>query len=265
MAHSVTTMTRLAANVSLMWAELDDPAERVRAAAQAGFTGVECQFPYSWPLDELRSAAAGLEFVLLNAPPGDFAAGDRGLACLPGREDEFRASIDDAARWAESLGCRRVHVMAGAATDNRATYRYVDNLGWAADRLAPLGIDVLIEPLNRRDFPGYLLGSCDQAARIIASVGRANVKLQFDTYHLQILEGDLLSRFITHQAIIGHIQIAGPPRRHEPDQGEVDHRWLLDQFDEAGWDDWVGCEYRPSGTTTESTLGWAAPYGVTVR
>ena len=213
-----------------------------------------------------RAAAAGLEFVLLNAPPGDFAAGERGLACLPGREDEFRASIELKRRAGPSRSAAgRMHVMAGAATDNGATYRYVDNLGWAADRLAPLGIDVLIEPLNRRDFPGYLLGSCDQAARIIASVGRANVKLQFDTYHLQILEGDLLTRFLAHQGIVGHMQIAGPPSRHEPDQGELDHHWLLAEFDAAGWDGWVGCEYRPAGPTTEASLGWAARYGVGVR
>jgi hydroxypyruvate isomerase len=256
-------MTRLAANISLLWSELDDPAARVAAARHCGFAGVECQFPYSWSLDDLARAAGGIEVVLLNAPPGDLAAGERGLACLPGREADFRASIEEAARWASSLGCRRIHVLAGAASDNGATYRYIDNLGWAADRLVREGIDVLIEPLNRRDFPGYLLGSCDQAARVIGAVGRSNVKLQFDTYHVQILEGDLLTRFVAHQPLIGHVQIAGPPDRHEPDRGEVDHHWLLAELQARGWDGWVGAEYRPAGTSTEAGLGWAARYGIT--
>lgn len=255
-------MVRLAANISLLFTEVPFP-ERFDAAAGAGFAAVECQFPYRWPADELARALgrSGLQCVLVNAPPGDFDLGDRGLAAVAGREDEFRASIEQARRYAEALACPRVHVMAGLAADPRASDRYVQRLGWAAEQLAEVGAAVLIEPLNRRDFPGYLLSSTLQAERVIAAVGRPDVLLQFDTYHLQILEGDLLTTFLRCQEVVGHVQIAAVPDRGEPDHGEVDHHWLLARFDAAGWDGWVGAEYRPVGATIEG-LGWAAAHGV---
>ena len=151
--------------------------------------------------------------------------------------------------------------MAGCPNDGGATRRFVDRIGWAADRLAPAGIDVLIEPMNRRDVPGYLLGSSRQAERVIERVGRQNVRLQFDTYHLQIQEGDLLENFRRCLPVIGHVQISSLPGRNEPDEGEVDHHWLFAQFDEAGYDGWIGCEYRPRDATAAG-LGWAQRYGI---
>jgi hydroxypyruvate isomerase len=260
---------RLAANVSMLFGELPFP-DRFAAAADAGFRATECQFPYAFEPGELerRVRGSGTEIVLINAPPGDVGAGDRGLAAVAGREAEFRASIETALRYAETLGCPRVHVMAGvvaapdgATPDGATQTRYVDHLGWAADRLAVAGIEVMIEPLNQRDFPGYLLSGTGQAQEVIRAVGRASVRLQFDTYHLQILEGDLWTSFERCQPVIGHVQIAAVPDRGEPDAGEVDHHWLLDRLDDAGYAGWVGAEYRPRGATLDG-LGWARRYGV---
>jgi hydroxypyruvate isomerase len=248
----------------MMFGEWPFP-ERPEAAAAAGFPAIECQFPYDWPVEMLqqRLRAAGLPLVLLNAPPGDLAGGDRGLASVTGREAEFRASIETALRYADGLGCPRVHVMAGVGdpSDPSTVARYVDQLGWAADRLGPAGITVQIEPLNGRDFPGYLLTGTRQAEAVIDAVGRGNLRLQFDTYHLQILEGDLLASFRRCRDVVGHVQIAAVPDRGEPDQGEVDHHWLLAQLDGAGWDGWVGAEYRPRGHTLAG-LQWAWQYGI---
>ena len=257
-------MIRLAANVSMLFGEEEFP-DRFAAAADAGFAAVECQFPYAFEADLLagRRRAAGVDLVLLNAPPGDPAKGERGLAALAGREDEFRASIEEAQRYAEALGCPRVHVMAGIAdpADRARPTRYVDHLGWATDRLATAGIEVMIEPLNGRDFPGYLLSGTAQAEAVIAAVGRPTLRLQFDTYHLQILEGDLLTSFRRCREVIGHVQVAAVPDRGEPDAGEVDHHWLLAQIEADGYSGWVGAEYRPRAAT-RAGLAWAERYGV---
>jgi hydroxypyruvate isomerase len=256
-------MPRFAANISTMFGEYP-LLDRIDAAARCGFEAVEVQRPYEVPAEALRQRLdqTGLELVLMNAPAGDLAAGDRGLAAVEGRDDEFRDAVEQAARYAETVYCPRVHVMAGCPTDGGATRRFVDRIGWAADRLESAGADVLIEPMNHRDIPGYLLGSTRQAERVIEQVGRDNVRLQFDTYHLQIQEGDLLNGFLRCQPAVGHVQISSLPGRNEPDNGEVDHRWLFSQIDDAGYDAWIGCEYRPR-TTTEAGLGWAAPYGIT--
>lgn len=256
-------MPKFAANLSTMFNE-HGFVDRIDAAAACGFLAVECQFPYDAPADDVRRRldATGMELVLLNAPPGDLAAGDRGLGSVRGRDDEFVASIETAARYAETVGCPRVHVMAGCPTDGEATDRFVHRIGWAADRLRPAGIDVLIEPMNLRDVPGYLLMSSRQAERVIAQVGRPNVKLQFDTYHLQIQEGDLTASLTRCLPVVGHVQFSSLPGRHEPDEGEVNHAWFFEQLDALGYDDWVGCEYRPRGATIDG-LGWAEPYGIT--
>jgi hydroxypyruvate isomerase len=255
---------RLAANVSMLFTEEAFP-DRFEAAARAGFSAVECQFPYAFEASYLRRRlrAAGVDLVLLNAPPGNFDQGDRGLAAVVGREAEFRASIEEALRYAEALACPRVHVMAGVvdAAGTEAVDRYVQRLGWATDRLAAAGTTVLIEPLNRRDFPGYLLAGTVQAEEVIAAVGRSSLRLQFDTYHLQILEGDLLTSFRRCGDVVGHVQVAAVPDRGEPDAGEVDHEWLLEQFDASGYAGWVGAEYRPRASTVAG-LRWAERYGV---
>lgn len=255
-------MPNFAANITTMFGELAF-ADRIDAAASCGFRAVECQLPYDTEAEEVagRLDAAGVELVLLNAPPGDLAAGDRGLGAVEGRDEEFAASIEQAASYAVATGCPRVHVMAGCPTDGGASQRFVDRIRYAADVMGPLNIDVLIEPMNRRDVPGYLLGTSRQAERVIEQVGRPNVKLQFDTYHLQIQEGDLLENFARCLPVIGHVQFSSLPGRHEPDEGEIAHQWLFEQFDAAGYDDWIGCEYRPRAATLDG-LGWAERYGI---
>ena len=255
-------MPTLAANISLLFPNLAFP-DRIAAAAAAGFRAVECQFPYEWPVADLRARldAAGVDMVLLNTPPGDFKAGDRGLAAVPGREADFRAALEAAMAYAEGLRCPQVHVMAGIAQGKEAAACYVANLQWAADRLASAGMTACIEPLNQRDFPGYFLAGSRHSEQVIESVGRPNLRLQFDTYHLQIIEGDLTTTVRRLLPLIGHIQIASVPDRDEPDRGEVDHVNFLAELDRLKWQGWVGAEYRPSGDTVAG-LGWAARYGV---
>jgi hydroxypyruvate isomerase len=225
------------------------------------------QFPYDTPVAELAAVLVsnGLEQVLINAPAGDPAAGERGLAALPGREADFRTSIRTALAYASPLGCTRIHVVAGAMRDGadlsawERTYR--DNLAWAADAARSDGVTLLLEPINRRDIPGFFLRSAAHAAAVIADVGAANIRLQYDVYHAQIIEGDLARNIERHMGIIGHMQIAAPPERCEPDQGEVNFPYLFELIDRLGYDGWIGCEYRPRhGTVTG--LGWAAPYGL---
>ena len=241
--------------------------DRFAAAAACGFRAVECQFPYAWPARAIagRLADAGLAQVLINAPPGDLAAGDRGLAALPGRRDEFRAGFDRALEYAEAMRCGAVHAMAGVAPDgvDRAamTACYVENLAWAADRAAACGARVLIEPLNAADAPGYFLHRLADAREITAAVGRANIAVQFDFYHLQMTGGNLAAAFTEMLPHVGHIQIAGVPGRHEPDNGEIAYPFLFRLIDSLGYDGWVGCEYRPAGATRDG-LGWARDYGV---
>ncbi len=255
-------MPNFAANVSTMFTEYE-MLERIQVAADCGFRAVECQFPYATPADQLAQVLdeTDVRLVLLNAPLGHAAAGDRGLGAVEGREEEFAQAVDLAYRYAETTGCSQIHLMAGCPTDGAATERFVHRLQWAADRVGPAGIDIMIEPMNRRDVPGYLLISSRQAERIIGATERNNVKLQFDTYHLQIEEGDLLASFERCFELTGHIQFSSLPGRHEPDGGEVDHFWLFDQFDRLGYTGWIGCEYRPRDSTLAG-LGWAERYGI---
>jgi len=263
-------MPRFAANLSLMYTEWAFPA-RFAAAAEDGFAAVECQFPYAWPAAELaaRRADAGVALVLLNAPPGDLAAGERGLAALPGREDDFRRSFaEQALPYAQALGCARVHVMAGVvapeADPARMRATFVDNLAWAAAQAAPHGVQLLVEPLNPRDMPGYLFSRQAEGHAIVADVGARNVAVQMDLYHCQIVEGDLTARLRHHldpaqPTRVGHLQFAGVPDRQEPDRGELDYAWLFETIDALGWDGWVGAEYRPRGATRDG-LAWFAPW-----
>jgi 2-dehydrotetronate isomerase len=257
-------MPRLAANLTMMYNE-HPFLERFAAAARDGFKGVEFLFPYEHDAREIRSRldGAGLEQALFNAPPGDWAQGERGIASRPGRGDEFRRSIDTALDYARVIGNRRLHVMAGLMSpgEDRARHRatYVENLAHAAKAAASLGITVVIEPINTRDIPGFFLNRQDEAHAICKDVGAPNLKVQMDLYHCQIVEGDLAVKVRRYMPGVGHMQIAGVPERHEPDLGEINYPYLFALIDELGYDGWVGCEYRPRAGSSEG-LGWARQY-----
>jgi 2-dehydrotetronate isomerase len=255
-------MPRFAANLSMMYPE-HPFLERFAAAARDGFAAVEYLFPYDYAAEELASQlkAHGLRQVLFNAPPGDWSRGERGLACLPGRESEFRDGVLRALEYAQALACPNVHLMAGLvpAGADRATLRstYVANLAWAAREAARHGTTVLIEPINTRDIPGFHLNRQDEAHAIVAEVGAPNLKVQMDLYHCQIVEGDVSMKLRQYLPTgrVGHLQIAGVPQRHEPDVGELNYDYLFGVIDELGFDGWVGCEYRPRGATSAG-LSW---------
>ena len=265
-------MPKFAANLSMLYPELDF-LDRFEAAARDGFRAVEYLFPYAYDSKELvaRLKANGLQQVLFNAPPGNWDAGEKGLACLPGREAEFREAISKAIEYAQVLGSPRFHVMAGLAPAgvDRATLRraYVDNLRFASGEAAKANLDVLIEPINTRDIPGFFLNRQDEAHAIVQEVGANNLKVQFDLYHCQIVEGDVAMKIRQYLPTgrVGHFQIAGVPQRHEPDVGEVNYAFLFEVIDEVsaqcGWQGWVGCEYRPArgamaGGTSAGLASW---------
>ena len=242
--------------------------DRFDAAARDGFKAVEYLFPYAFKAEDIaaRLKANGLQQVLFNAAPGDWDAGERGMACLPGREAQFKATITQALAYAQALKCPRVHVMAGwvpAGMDRQALMpTYVANLRWACAQAAPLGVDLLIEPINTRDIPGFFLNRQDHAHEVLANVGAANLKVQMDLYHCQIVEGDVAMKLRQYVPTgrVGHVQIAGVPQRHEPDLGEINYPYLFSVLDELGYSGWVGCEYRPAAGTqaggTSAGLGW---------
>jgi 2-dehydrotetronate isomerase len=206
-----------------------------------------------------------LTLALFNLPPGDWAAGERGIGALPGREAAFMAGVERALGYALATGCKRIHALSGLWPEARPKAEgeavYVANLRRAADLVAPHGISLLIEPINPRDIPGYFLNTTTQAIAILDRVERANVKLQLDLYHCQIMEGDLAIHLRRLAGRYAHIQIAGVPDRHEPDRGEVNYAYLFDLLDELGYDGWVGCEYRPAAGTLAG-LGWARRWGI---
>ena len=259
-------MPKFAANLSFLFQDIAF-IERFAAAAENGFQAVEYLFPYEYPPDQLNQTLAthGLVQALFNLPPGDWNAGERGLAALPGRETEFRAAVKLAGKYAEALACKQVHVMAGIVPEGaqRDAYEecYIANLSYAADYFAARGVRALIEPLNNFDMPGYLLNGSKQARRVIEAVGSDNLYLQYDVYHLQIMEGNLAYSFERDLDITSHIQIAGVPGRHEPLIGEINYPYLFALFDRLGYDGWVGCEYRPGGETCTG-LDWAREYGI---
>jgi len=254
-------MPKFAANLSFLFA--DRPfAERFAAAAAAGFKGVEYLFPYEHPAHDVADwlRESDLEQVLFNLAPGDWVAGERGLACLPHRQGEFAESVEQALDYAMVLDCRRLHCMAGLrpAGANQAELEatYIANLRHAADRFATIGATVMIEPINSRiDMPGYWLDDIAQAFRLQSAIARDNVKVQYDIYHAQIIAGDLARTLEDNIDRIGHIQIADNPGRHEPGTGEIHYPFLFDLLDRLGYDGWIGCEYKPL-RTTEAGLGW---------
>ncbi len=260
-------MPRFAANLSMMYTEVDF-LDRFAAAAKDGFRAVEYLFPYAYRVEDLagRLADNGLQQVLFNAPPGNWEAGERGLSSLPGREDEFRRSFaEQAMPFAQQLRCPSIHVMAGLLPEgaDRALHQatYLGNLEWAARQAASAAIDILIEPINTRDIPGFFLNRQDHAHQVIKDVGADNLKVQMDLYHCQIVEGDLAMKIRRYLPTgqVGHFQIAGVPERHEPDLGEINHPYLFSLLDELGYDGWIGCEYRPRAGTSAG-LGWFADY-----
>lgn len=260
-------MPRFAANISMMFQEVDF-LDRFAAAAAAGFKGVEFLFPYDFKAEDVAAAAkaAGVEVALFNLPPGDWANGERGFAALTGREAEFDAALEKAVAYAEVIGVGRLHCMAGvlgAGADKAACRKtYAANLAKAARRLAPLGLDALMEPINTRDVPGYFINYQQDAHDVRAEVGLDNLKVQMDFYHVQIMEGDLAKHAEALIDGVGHIQIAGVPERHEPDVGEINYHYVFDLLDKLGYAGWIGCEYNPAGGTLEGVKRWGARYGL---
>jgi hydroxypyruvate isomerase len=260
------TMPKFSSNLWFMFTEVPF-LDRFAAAADAGFQAVEFAFPYAYPVDKVAESLhrAGLKQVLFNMPPGDLEAGDRGLSCIPGREAEFEASVDKALEYARALQCPRLHTMAGVVPPyaDRQAYEdtYVRNIKAAAQKAAEHNIALLLEPLNSRDVPGYLLSKQAQAQQFVKRINEPNVSIQLDLYHCQIMEGDLAMHIQEMKGQYAHVQIAGVPGRHEPDVGEINYPYLFDVLDETGYDGWIGCEYRPKGKTTDG-LGWIAVYGI---
>lgn len=264
-------MPRFAANLSMLYNDVDF-LDRFAAAARDGFKAVEYLFPYAYTPEQLAALLRqhGLQQVLFNAPPGDWDAGERGIACLPGREAEFREGIARAITYAQALQCPRIHVMAGLVSQDvdpstvRATY--VANVRYAAEQAAAHGIQILLEPINGRDMPGFFLSRQDQAHALVAEIGATNVKVQMDLYHCQIVEGDLAMKIRQYLPTgnVGHFQIAGVPERHEPDVGEIHYPYLFQLLDTLGYDGWIGCEYKPArGAAPHATrdgLGWLQPW-----
>lgn len=251
---------KFSANLGFLWADRPLP-DAIRAAAAAGFDAVECHWPYDTPAQDVAAALAetGLPMLGLNTVRGDVAAGENGLAALPGREPEARAAIDQALAYAQATGTGAVHVMAGFSGGPRANATFCANLDYAARAAAPSGITILIEPLNHYDAPGYFLNTSEQAAAIIRELGHDNIRLMFDCYHLAIMEGDLSRRLDRLLPLIGHIQFASVPDRGAPDHGEINYGHVFDVITRLGWTTPLGAEYKP-GDDTDATLGWMARY-----
>lgn len=247
---------KFSANLGFLWNDRSLP-DAIRAAKYAGFDAVECHWPYDFTAADVRSALSetGLTMLGLNTRRGDVGAGDNGMSAIPGREAEARAAIDEAIAYASAIAAPNIHVMAGFARCNDAHQVFVDNLKYACAAAAPLGITILIEPLNKYDAPGYFLTTTDQALAIIETVGTPNLKLMFDCYHVQLMEGDLTNRIVALLPSIGHIQFASVPDRGAPDHGEVDYSHIFDLIGSLGYEVPLGAEYKP-GRDTDDTLGW---------
>lgn len=257
-------MPKFNANLTMMFNEVEFP-DRLGAAAAAGFKGVEFLFPYPYEKSQLVDLAGkhGVEVVLFNMPPGDWNAGDRGLACDPGRVAEFQDGVGKAIEYALALGCRQLHCMAGlkprGVNEDRMRETYLANLRFAGGELAKHGLRLLIEAINPRDMPGCYLTTSRQAFDLMHYAGVPNLSFLYDCYHMQIVEGDLAPTIERNLTRIGHMQIADTPGRHEPGTGEINYPFLFQHLDKLGYQGWIGCEYRPT-TTTAAGLGWAQPY-----
>ncbi|MGQ4879458.1 hydroxypyruvate isomerase [Billgrantia sp. LNSP4103-1] len=253
-------MPKFAANLSMLFTE-EDFLDRFKAAAEAGFKGVEYLFPYDYAATEIKARLDehGLTQVLHNLPAGDWGAGERGIACHPDRIEEFRAGVETAIDYATVLGCKQVNCLAGiqppGVSLEQARRTLVENLRYAAEKLDAAGIVLLAEPINTRDIPGFFLNRTEQALSIFDEVGSDNLKLQYDIYHMQIMDGDLAPTIEKHLDRIGHVQLADTPGRHEPGSGEINYPFLFAHLDRLGYDGWIGCEYKPA-TTTKEGLGW---------
>jgi hydroxypyruvate isomerase len=258
-------MPKLAANISLLFPQLPFP-DRFGAAAKAGFRYVEYQFPYPFgSAREIaeRARAAGVEVVLHNLPAGDASKGDRGLACQPDRVNEFREGVERAIEYAKAVGCPRLNTLAGIAPAGvpreKAKQTLVENLRFAAGRFKAAGLTLLTEPCNPRTIPGFFLNTSKQGIEVIDATGADNLLLQYDLFHMQIVEGDLAKTIERLLPRIGHIQIADVPDRNEPGTGEINFGWLLPHIDRLGYKGWIGCEYLPKGDTVQG-LSWATPF-----
>lgn len=253
-------MPKFAANLSMMFNEVPF-LDRFQAAAAAGFKAVEFLFPYEFSPEEVegKAKAAGTEIILFNMPAGNWAAGERGITGLPGREEEFRTGVEKSVLYAERLGTTRIHAMAGIAPADadlaacRTTL--IANLKYAAEKLAAKNITLLLEAINTRDMPGFIVSTQKDSHAICEAVGASNLKMQMDLYHMQVMEGDLATSLKRYASMCGHIQIAGCPERNEPDTGEVRYEYLFRFLDQMGYPGWLGCEYRPAGKTSEG-LAW---------
>jgi hydroxypyruvate isomerase len=237
--------------------------DRFAAAAKAGFTAVEYLFPYAHPADDVgkRLRDSGLTQALFNLPPGDWDAGEKGFAALPERFEDLKASLVTALPYAQATGVKRLHLMAGIAerSDAKAVEAFYKSVAWAAEFFAPHGLDVVLEPINPRNVPGYFLNDFGFARDLIRELKLPNLKLQFDIYHCQIIHGDVTMRLREMMPLIGHVQIASVPSRSEPDGEELNYPFLFAELDRLGYGGFVGCEYNPRGRT-EDGLAWFAPY-----
>nr|WP_298414050.1 hydroxypyruvate isomerase [uncultured Halomonas sp.] len=253
-------MPKFAANLSMLFTE-EDFLDRFDAAAEAGFKGVEYLFPYDNSADEIKKRLKdnGLTQVLFNLPAGDWGGGDRGIACDPSRIEEFRSGVDKAIEYAKALDCKQVNCLAGikpeSVSDADAHKTLAYNLRFAADKLEQVGILLIAEPINTRDIPGFFLNYSEQALALFDEVGSNNLKLQYDIYHMQIMEGDLAPTIEKHFDRIAHVQLADNPGRHEPGTGEINYPFLFEHLDRLGYAGWIGCEYKPAAGTKEG-LGW---------
>ena len=249
-------MPLFSANLGFLWSELP-LADAIRAARKAGFDAVECHWPYDTPASQVLNALqeTGLDMLGINTIRGNVLAGENGLSALKGRESEARAAIDQAIDYAHAIKARNIHVMAGIAQGSDTHKTFVNNLAYACSQAKPHDIEILIEPLNHFDVPGYFLQTSTQAKIIIDEVASDNLKLMFDCYHIQIMEGDISRRLSALKPIIGHVQVASVPDRAEPDSGELCYRHVLKVLAEMGYDKPIGAEYRPT-TTVEAGLGW---------
>lgn len=253
-------MPKFAANLSMLFTEVDF-LDRFEAAAAAGFQGVEYLFPYDYPAVDIKQRldANNLTQVLHNLPAGDWGAGERGIACHPDRVQEFKEGVERAIDYATVLGCKQVNCLAGikpeGVSQEQAHQTFVDNLRYAADKLKAAGIVLVMEAINTRDIPGFFLNRTDQAVAIVEEVGSDNLKLQYDIYHMQIMEGDLARTIEENLSLIDHVQLADNPGRHEPGTGEINYPFLFAHLDKLGYQGWIGCEYKPAATTKEG-LGW---------